>query len=226
MRWLGLLRRETDLIAQAVRAGADLTRPVPGCPGWTAQDLVVHVGAIERWVVHAVREAELSRDLPTWPGTDLADWYEEGAWDLLTTLEVDPATPAASFAPNKTVGFWQRRQVHEHRVHRWDLQSALGTPEPIEAQLAADGIDEIATMFWPRQVRLGRAVEPVEGLKVVATDTGGEWIFGETAVATLSGPAPDLVLVLMHRYGAERPGLTWSGDEATGRSVLSLALAP
>lgn len=226
MRWLALLRRETDLIAGELRAGADLTHPVPGCPGWTAQDLVVHVGEIERWVVHAVREGELARDLPTWPGTDLADWYEEGAWDLIATLEVDSATPAASFAPDKTVGFWKRRQVHEHRVHRWDLQSALGTPEPIEAQLAADGIDEIATMFWPRQLRLGRAAEPVDGLRVVTTDTGGEWLFGERPVATLHGPASDVLLALMHRYGADDPGLTWSGDESVGRSVLSLALTP
>jgi uncharacterized protein (TIGR03083 family) len=226
MRWLPLLRRETDLIAGELRAGADLTRPVPGCPGWTAQDLVVHVGAIERWVVHAVRAGELSRELPTWPGTDLADWYEEGAWDLLTTLEVDPATPAATFAPDATVGFWHRRQVHEHRVHRWDLQSALGTPEPIEAQLAADGIDEIATMFWPRQVRLGRAVRPAGGLKVVATDTGGEWLFGEHPVATLHGPASDVLLALMHRYRPDHTTITWSGDESVGRSVLSLALAP
>ena len=226
MRWLALLRRETDLIAGVLRGGADLTRLVPGCPGWTAQDLVVHVGGIERWVVHAVREGVVSRDLPTWPGTDLADWYEEGAWNLLLTLEVDPATPAATFAPDKTVGFWQRRQVHEHRMHRWDLQSALGTAEPIEAQLAADGIDEIATMFWPRQVRLGRAVRPVDGLKVVATDTGGEWLFGEHPAATLHGPASDVLLALMHRHGADHPTLTWSGDEQRGRSVLRLALAP
>jgi uncharacterized protein (TIGR03083 family) len=226
MRWLGLLRRETDLIAKTVRTGVDLTRPVPGCPGWTAHDLIVHVGAIERWVVRAVREGELTNDLPTWPGTDIADWYEEGAWNLLATLEVDPATPAASFAPDKTVGFWRRRQVHEHRVHRWDLESALGPPQPIEPQLAVDGIDEIATMFWPRQVRHGRVVEPVEGLRVVTTDDPGEWVFGQRPVATLSGTASDVMLALMHRYGPDQAGLTWSGDEAVGRSVLSLALAP
>ena len=228
MRWLGLLRRETDIIARALRDGADLTRPVPGCPGWTVQDLVVHVGAIERWVIHAVREGELLRDLPTWPGAEvaLADWYEEGAWDLLTTLEVDPATPAASFAPDKTVGFWRRRQVHEHRVHRWDLESALGTPEPVEPQLAVDAIDEIATMFWPRQLRLGRAVEPVEGLRVVTTDDPGEWVFGQEPAATLRGPASDVLLVLMHRYGPDHPTVAWAGDEEKGRAVLRLALAP
>ena len=58
------------------------------------------------------------------------------------------------------------------------------------------------------------------------SDVPGEWVFGENSAATLSGPAADVLLVLMHRYGPDRTGLTWSGDEAVGRSVLSLALAP
>lgn len=124
----------------------------------------------------------------------------------------------------RTVGFWQRRQVHEHRIHRWDLEQALGRAEPLDPQLAHDGLDEIATMFWPRQVRLGRAVMPAHGLRVSTSDTDGEWIFGDTAVATLSGPAADLLLVLMHRYAPD--ALTWSGDVEQGRSVLALALAP
>lgn len=33
---------------------------------------------------------------------------------------------------------------------------------------------------------------PAHGLRVSTTDTDGEWIFGDTAVATLSGPAADL----------------------------------
>ena len=228
MEWLPVLRHETDVIARTVRSApaVDLERPVAGCPGWTVRDLVVHVGSIERWVVHAVREQELLRDEPPWPGTDLPSWYEDGAADLLRVLDADPATPAATFAPDKSIGFWQRRQVHEHRIHRWDLERALGPAEPLDPQLAHDGLDEVATMFWPRQVRLGRAVMPTRGLRVSTTDTSGTWVFGDTAVATLRGPAADLLLVLMHRYGADSDLLAWSGDAEQGRSVLSLALSP
>lgn len=228
MKWLDLLAHEVEVIAGTL-AGlgpADLGRPVPSCPGWSVHDLVVHVGQIERWVAHAVREGELLRQLPTWSGQGLASWYDAGAADLQAVLDVDPATPAATFAPDATVGFWQRRQVHEHRIHRWDLENAVGLPEPIDPALAADGCDEIATMFWPRQLRLGRAIEPDAGLRVVSTDSPGQWLFGKRPVATLSGPAPDLVLALMHRLDPAHPTLTWSGDEAQGRSVLKLALAP
>jgi uncharacterized protein (TIGR03083 family) len=220
MEWLPVLAHEIDVIAHiAVNA-------VAGCPGWTVQDLVVHVGSIERWVVHAIRKQELLRDLPGWPGTALVGWYEEGAANLLLALDSDPATPAPTFAPDKTVGFWQRRQVHEHRIHRWDLEDALGEAEPLDPQVAHDGIDEIAVMFWPRQVRLGRAAMPAHGLRVVTTDTGGEWVFGDTAVATLRGPAADLLLLLMHRQAPESEALSWAGDAEQARIVLSLALAP
>jgi uncharacterized protein (TIGR03083 family) len=228
MEWLPVLAHEIDVIAHTVRGatGDDLDLPVAGCPGWTCLDLVDHIGSIERWVVHAVRRRELLDDIPGWPGRDLLTWYEEGAATLLLTLATDPTTPAATFAPDKTVGFWQRRQVHEHRIHRWDLEEALGGAESIEPDLAHDGLDEVASMFWPRQVRLGRASMPVEGLRVVTTDTGGEWVFGDSAQATLTGTAADLLLVLLHRQELDRTHLTWSGDEEAGRSVLSLALAP
>jgi uncharacterized protein (TIGR03083 family) len=226
MEWLPVLAHEIDVITRTTRSASavDLERPVAGCPGWTVRDLVVHVGSIERWVVHAVREQELLRDEPSWPGTDLPNWCEAGAADLLLVLDTDPATPAATFAPEKTVGFWQRRQVHEHRIHRWDLEQALGRSEPLDPELAHDGLDEIATMFWPRQVRLRRAVMPTHGLLVSTTDTDGEWVFGDTTAATLSGTAADLLLVLMHRHAPD--ALTWSGDVEQGRSVLALALAP
>jgi uncharacterized protein (TIGR03083 family) len=226
MEWLPVLAHEIDVITRTTRSASavDLERPVAGCPGWTVRDLVVHVGSIERWVVHAVREQELLSDEPSWPGTDLPNWCEAGAAELLLVLDTDPATPAATFAPEKTVGFWQRRQVHEHRIHRWDLEQALGRSEPLDPELAHDGLDEIATMFWPRQVRLRRAVMPTHGLLVSTTDTNGEWVFGDTTAATLSGTAADLLLVLMHRHAPD--ALTWSGDVEQGRSVLALALAP
>ena len=228
MEWLSVLAHEIDVIAHIARSAsaADLERPVAGCPGWMVHDLVVHVGRIERWVVHAVRKQELLDDVTQGPGADLPGWYEEGAADLLLALDTDPAAPAATFAPDKTVGFWQRRQVHEHRIHRWDLEQALGEAEPLDPQLAHDGIDEIATMFWPRQVRLGRGAMPAQGLRVSTTDTSGEWVFGDTAVATLSGPAADLLLVLMHRQAPDNSALTWTGNVEQGRSVLALALAP
>ena len=78
MEWLSVLAHEIDVIAHIARSAsaADLERPVAGCPGWMVHDLVVHVGRIERWVVHAVRKQELLDDVTQGPGADLPGWYE------------------------------------------------------------------------------------------------------------------------------------------------------
>ncbi|MEZ5096592.1 MAG: maleylpyruvate isomerase family mycothiol-dependent enzyme [Nocardioides sp.] len=217
-----------DRLERAVREEA-LDAPVPCCPGWAVRDLAHHLGTIERWVCHAVDHASPDAPDPGLP-TDsaLVEWYRRGAADLLGRLEADPATPAWTFGPTKDVGFWWRRQAHEHRLHRWDLEAALGEPTPLDPALADDGVAEVVTMFWPRQVRLGRAEPPADALGLVATDTGGQWRIGGEGplVATLGAPAGDLLLALWHRLPADAPALIWNGDEAAGRAILALPLAP
>lgn len=103
--------------------------------------------------------------------------------------------------------------AHEVAVHRWDVSHALGAPEPIEADLAADGVDEALHVFLPYSLARG----PVDGLagtfSVQAADTGDAW-FGRLLPdasdvvrgvpaslpdARLHGTASDLLLALWGR---------------------------
>lgn len=66
---------------------------------------------------------------------------------MITVLDTDPATPAWTFGTDRTVRFWQRRQVHEVTLHLYDALLSQGleagwTPDP---ELAWDGVDEVAT---------------------------------------------------------------------------------
>ena len=45
-------------------------------------------------------------------------------------------------------------------------------------------------------------------------------------VATASGTAADLLLLLWHRLGADDPAVAWDGDSGLARSVLTAALVP
>ena len=64
---------------------------------------------------------------------------------------VSPDTPVWTFSSsNRTASFWQRRRAQETAVHRYDAETAAGTPTPIDADLAVDGIDEFFTVFLPR----------------------------------------------------------------------------
>lgn len=215
-------------VSQAIEASGGLDLQVPACPGWSIRDLVHHLGQVERWVVHAIDHGNPDAPTPERPDdADLAAWFTTGAEDLAAHLDADPATPAWSFGPDKNVAFWQRRQAHEHGIHRWDLEAALGTAPTLDTTLADDGIDEVAGMFYPRQLRLGRLTEPASALEVTTTDTGHGWVFGPgPAIATVSGPASDVLLAIWHRRPATHPTLTWSGDAAQGRALLALPLAP
>lgn len=228
----------TDLrihLAREVRAMAALARraddagawdaPVPSCPGWSLRALVAHVGEVERWVLHALAHGDGDAPAPRLPDdAGLAAWLAESSQALLEALAVDAATAAWTIAPPRTVGFWIRRQAHEHAIHAWDAAAALGEPGALDAALAADGIDEVVGTMWPRQLRLGRVAEPATGLALVADR--GAWLLGREAAATVEGDAEALALALWHRIPADDDRLRWSGDVAAGRAVLALPLAP
>jgi hypothetical protein len=79
----------------------------------------------------------------------------------------------------------------------------------------------------PRQVRLGRTAAPAHAVGLHATDTGSRRTLGPgDPVATASGTAADLLLLLWGRLDAGDPALTWDGDSELARSVLAVALVP
>ncbi|MEV8439416.1 maleylpyruvate isomerase family mycothiol-dependent enzyme [Actinosynnema sp. NPDC051121] len=143
------LRVEAEALAVAA-ALAPPDRDVPACPGMTVGDLIVHLGSIHRMVAEWITRSARPSGWVCSPGdADLVDWYRIGAASLITVLDPDhAASPAATWCPwDRTLGFWLRRMAHETAVHRVDAQAANGSAEPLEAGLAADGIDEVLTLW-------------------------------------------------------------------------------
>lgn len=149
------LRTESARAREVLR-DADPSARVPGCPDWTVDDLLWHLGPqVQGFWAHVVRHR------PAVP----SDWEEpprpEGhaavlaAFDaahaaLVAALEAaDPTEEAWSWSPDHTVGFTLRRQAHEALVHRVDAEQAAGVePAPIDPRLAGDGVAEtLAVMF-------------------------------------------------------------------------------
>jgi uncharacterized protein (TIGR03083 family) len=219
-------------------AGADPAAPVPRCPGWTVTDLVVHLGKVHVWAEQCIRLGDpTERDLAG-PGAgvaDLARWYRSCADTLLETLRTtSPDAPCWTFGPPpREAQFWFRRQAHETAVHRWDLGTALGRDLGYPAGLAADGVDEVVTVFFPRQVRLER-IPPLSRSLAVAADGGPTWVLhgdgtggpSDPADATVFGPADALVLLLWGRVGLDDPRLTVTGSQEAAAAVLSAGIVP
>ncbi len=101
---------------------------------------------------------------PHWSSGSTASTPTRPAWTFV------PAGPNAG-----TAGFWTRRQAHELTVHRYDAQLAAGTTAPVDADLAADGIDELLVVMLPFAAS-DRLTGAGETIHVHCTDRPGEWV--------------------------------------------------
>jgi uncharacterized protein (TIGR03083 family) len=210
--YVAALRREGHRIAAAAEGTLDWV--VPSCPEWTVADLVWHLGNVHafwRQIANGTisgPEAYAEPERPT--GGELVAWFRTGVDETVGVLErLDPATPAWTWAPEKNVGFIQRRMAQETTVHCWDVLRAVGRDEPIEAKLAVDGIDEFLGVCLPS--RPTHLEGPPETIHLHATDGDGEWMVragdGTSQVeqthgkgdAAVRATASDLLLLLWGR---------------------------
>jgi uncharacterized protein (TIGR03083 family) len=238
-----MLDRETYLtsLARDAAAFADLLRTVdlyaavPDCERWDVVDLAGHLGGVHRWARDAVITGAPG-DEPVGPRQrgELVPWFEEGAAQLLDTLRsTDPGAACWTFGPKpRTASFWVRRQAHETAMHLRDLRRALLIDVPLDPAFAADGVDEVVSVFFPRQVRLERTAPLAAGVRLVAADVpGASWVIAGDGTdpdaayaATLTGSAEDLLLVLWGRGGGEMPST--EGDSAVVVPFLLATLTP
>ncbi|MFJ7150245.1 maleylpyruvate isomerase family mycothiol-dependent enzyme [Streptomyces sp. NPDC100445] len=230
--YLETLDREGRLLAAAADA-AGTDAEVPTCPPWRVRDLLRHTGVVHRWAAATVAdghpEARPYGEAPELDGAELVAWYRESHRLLVDTLAAAPAdTECWTFLPLpglSPLAFWARRQAHETTVHRYDAEAARGgTPSPVAAGFAVDGVDELLRGFHARsRSRLRSEEERV--LRVRAVDAGADavWTLRLTteppvcvraaegaAEAELSGPADRLYLALWNREALPRV----TGDES------------
>lgn len=239
---------QTSLLVSGI-ADADLSVPVPACPGWTLNQLLRHVGYAHRWIEQLVREripdadrslskAHSVEEYAGETAAELGPWLTEGAALLASAMRgVTPDEPIAVLFPDEPgPQFWTRRMAHETWVHRFDAFEALGLPFEVDQAVAADGLWEWMNVGL-RVVHLRRP-EFVEllgagTLAFEATDVETKWLVdltGHAPVArqeegsgavTVRGPAADLVLALYRRQGPD--GLEVSGDAALLKEFLARA---
>lgn len=229
-------RAVTDYGGVLQSAGADV--PVPSCPGWTLEELTVHLGRVHRWAAAHIRGESGVEQAPGPDGEDLGAWFRAGADELLDALRsTSPDDPCWTLYPPRVAGTWARRQALETSLHCWDAQRAAGIEGTVDGELAADGVAEVVQDMFPRQLRLGRqeplAVTIEVRLAGPAGGPGGSLLLGaaqsggsDDPVAVVQGDAEELLLLLWGRRALDQSRVTWSGSEAGLRTVLSAAIVP
>ncbi len=192
---LAMMTPEPDLLTVTAADGqglltaaeGDWSRPVPDCPGWTAADLVGHMGAILGWMAKIVTTGEAvprrERETPPADQDELASWYSAHLGKTLSILTgTDAGAPAWTFSTrgDYRVGWWRRRLAVELAIHRWDIQRAAGsgiadTPLPVDGTVAAAGIEEFLTEFLPGLLSRPGIAGLTGSLHLHATDGTSEW---------------------------------------------------
>jgi uncharacterized protein (TIGR03083 family) len=172
------------------------------------------------------------------PGAIL--WLAQSPLTLLAAVDaIGPDTEVSTFVGPRAARWWVSRRLHEATVHRADAAIALGVPDELPAELAADGISEWLERLADEQA-LGRppALPAGASLALRATDQdltestrsvlgrpeGMRWARHQLASAhlTLSGPATELLLALVRRRPAEDTGISMQRETELWRSWLAL----
>jgi len=232
------LASATARLAAVVAVTDEATR-VPSCPDWSLRQLTGHVGRVHRWAGEIVNRRSAGmldfREAPDGklPGAlaDRADWLTAGADRFAAAVDGAAGEQMWTWLGPGPAGYWLRRMAHETGVHAADAELAVGSLTPMDADLAADALDEM--LGFATALRSGGpvpALEPGATLHLHATDDGldgaGEWLITvlpagigvrpghQKADIALRGPAATLLLVLTRRLAPDQPGVDVLGDAA------------
>ncbi len=216
-----LLRVEAARLSQVDPTHLELD--LPHLQGWTVRSVVGHTGWVFRFAQLALESDPANppsrSSVPEPPhGDDVIEWFVTGSNDLQAALDsTDLEAVRPTFTGPQPASWWLRRLSHEVSMHRWDAESAVGSPEPIDARQARDGIDEVLEVFVPRRMQFEALGGTGETVHLHATDIDdGEWFmtYGPEGVewnhshakgdVAARGPVSDLLLLLWSRIPASR----------------------
>ncbi len=192
---------QTGLLTSTI-TGADLTVPVPSCPGWNAGQLLRHLGGAQRWATAVVQARTMRevpedfRDLSAFTDEDpavVSPWLAEGAARLAQALrEAGPGAPLWTPVPSGTTDFYARCFTHETLIHRADATLAIGAEYKADTDVALDAIDEwmelgSLPLHFEVHPPLRELLGPGRTLHFHATDTepqaAAEWVVDLTGDA-------------------------------------------
>lgn len=217
------IRREGEGIATAASMGTDAA--ISTCGDWDVEALVQHVSRIYARIARIVstRATEQPETGSVVPDGDTVEVLRDLLDDLVTALsECDPDTPVWNWEPTapQVATFWARRMAHESSVHRFDAQVAHGVMQPIDAELASDGIDELIDVIAHQVYSRDNVAGPTGTVRLQSSDSEA-WhlqlepdglrrigIIKEPDV-TVSGTSSALLLAAYSR-------IPWTSLEVTG----------
>jgi uncharacterized protein (TIGR03083 family) len=243
VKYLDVIREESQRIVAAYVAAPE--GRVPWSDRWSVGTVARHVAGTHHVVAGIVAGRPTADfglfatlDAPEKGDPSFVAWFAGGTAALCEQLQTTPATDACWTWYDGAAGrvsFWGRRMAHESVVHRWDAQmGASGAADPIDPEVAADGIDEFLEIFVAT-VRSQSNTPPGPTVRLETLDTDDAWTVelpaggrivrrdNGDAAGRLLGRAADLLLLLWGRFPAIPDSITTEGpvsDRATLAQLL------
>ena len=175
--YLTTITRETNRLAD-IADNTEILGPIVSCPEWTIENLLYHVGRVQRRVSWRVSgDAQEATIPPEPPRSELTTWLRDSGDMLVEALKVvGPAQRCATLDGEGVSAFWYRRMAHEIVIHCIDGDLAAGTtPAKLDPFFAGDGLDEIVRLHLPRWAASSAADHVYGNFEFVASDAETTW---------------------------------------------------
>ncbi|MDQ3789002.1 MAG: maleylpyruvate isomerase N-terminal domain-containing protein [Actinomycetota bacterium] len=170
-----MFAQQAGLFRTAI-ATADQAADVPSCPGWTFEDLTVHVARFLHTATRYLTSGSIVelKPLPVRRDVDPVVYLDEQLAAATQVLNNTSGNrPVWTFSPSAPdlAWVWHRRVAHELNLRRWDAQAALRTLTPTDREQAADAIDELLGTLLAARLR-GDSPPRFRGTAVVSCTDG------------------------------------------------------
>ena len=190
-RWTAVFIEQAELFRKAV-ADADPAAEVPTRPGWTVQDLVIHLARFLETSTEYLRTGSRTAMRPPPPPAGLSplqylDLQLTAAAEILTAVPGNRPVWTFSPAAPDLAWVWHRRIAHETVLRRFDAQTVVRQVVATDADLCADGIDEVLSTIVAANLD-GDVPSTVTGTALVRpTDVPESWL-----ISLVAGEVPEL----------------------------------
>ncbi len=195
---------------------ADMSLPVPTCPGWTLDDLARHVLGNLVTLEAAVRDVDPPM-IDT--ASDVRPMLTDAATGFAATLRAAGPSRSAEFGSfTMPTAFWVRRATHDLVIHRADAAAATEADYRVDPELAVDAVDELLENVAPARPEHEPVIDQLQGPErsihlhaIDADDLAAEWYVEsgqdglswrrshERAAVALRGPLTDVLTVFYRR---------------------------
>lgn len=210
-------------------SGDELAAAVPGCPGWSVEDVVRHVAAFSASCRAWCEATDLGgADPMVFNMARMAEVQNLPLEELLPELDsyraclvgLDAEAPVFGHLGVETAGWQSWHCSAEWGLHRHDVEVGLGRRSSLTGDRAVDAVMWTTEYAYPMVAQF-RGLERFPSVRLLSEADGLDYVAGGgTPSASLSATAQDLAL---HLWRRPHGPVTVEGDPVAARVYSGLA---